>query len=78
MELDFDGYAMGGFSVGEPKAVMWEMVDVAIGALPASKAALPYGPGVPGRHRGRRAKRRGHVRLRHPHAACPERKPFYA
>ncbi len=47
VELDFDGYAMGGFSVGEPKGVMWEMVDVAIGQLPASAPRYLMGLGFP-------------------------------
>jgi queuine tRNA-ribosyltransferase len=47
LELDFDGYAMGGFSVGEPKDIMWEMVDVAIGPLPQDKARYLMGLGFP-------------------------------
>jgi queuine tRNA-ribosyltransferase len=47
VELDFDGYAMGGFSVGEPKGIMWEMVDVAIVELPENKARYLMGLGFP-------------------------------
>lgn len=47
VELDFDGYALGGFSVGEPKDIMWEMADVAIGQLPAQKARYLMGVGFP-------------------------------
>jgi queuine tRNA-ribosyltransferase len=47
VELNFDGYALGGFSVGEPKSVMWEMVDVAIGELPREKPRYLMGLGFP-------------------------------
>ncbi len=47
VELDFDGYALGGFSVGEPKGVMWEMVDTVIGALPWEKPRYFMGLGFP-------------------------------
>jgi queuine tRNA-ribosyltransferase len=47
VELDFDGYALGGFSVGEPKDIMWEMVDVAIAQLPGQKARYLMGLGFP-------------------------------
>jgi queuine tRNA-ribosyltransferase len=47
LDLDFDGYAMGGFSVGEPKETMWEMADVAIRQLPWDKARYLMGLGFP-------------------------------
>jgi len=47
LELDFDGYALGGFSVGEPKGVMWEMVDVVMGELPLLKPRYLMGLGFP-------------------------------
>ena len=45
--LDFDGYALGGFSVGEPKGVMWEMADVVLGQLPGHKPRYLMGLGFP-------------------------------
>ncbi len=45
--LDFDGYALGGFSVGEPKSVMWKMVDTVMGDLPAQKPRYLMGLGFP-------------------------------
>lgn len=47
VELDFDGYALGGFSVGEPKGVMWEMAKVALSGLPAEKPRYLMGLGFP-------------------------------
>ncbi|MFY9436798.1 MAG: tRNA guanosine(34) transglycosylase Tgt, partial [Limnochordia bacterium] len=36
-ELDFPGYGIGGLSVGEPKPVMYEMLEAAVPALPQDK-----------------------------------------
>ena len=47
LEIGFDGYALGGFSVGEPKGVMWEMVDEVIGLLPPEKPRYLMGVGFP-------------------------------
>ncbi len=47
LEIDFDGYALGGFSVGEPKEVMWEMVDGIIGLMPPEKPRYLMGVGFP-------------------------------
>jgi queuine tRNA-ribosyltransferase len=47
IELDFDGYALGGFSVGEPKDIMWEMVDVQAPVLPWEKPRYLMGLGFP-------------------------------
>lgn len=45
--LDFDGYALGGFSVGEPKSTMWEMAEVVLSGLPADKPRYLMGLGFP-------------------------------
>lgn len=45
--LDFDGYAVGGLSVGEPKAATWSMVDETIGCLPKDKPRYLMGVGSP-------------------------------
>ncbi|MBP1732377.1 MAG: tgt-2 [Deltaproteobacteria bacterium] len=47
VKLDFDGYAMGGFSVGEPKSIMWQMVDVTLAHLPREKPRYLMGLGFP-------------------------------
>lgn len=47
LEMDFDGYAIGGLSVGEPKGIMWEMVDRVIGLLPGEKPRYLMGLGFP-------------------------------
>jgi queuine tRNA-ribosyltransferase len=46
-DLDFPGYAIGGLSVGEPKALMHEMLDVTTPLLPADKPRYLMGVGSP-------------------------------
>jgi len=45
--LDFPGYAIGGLSVGESPAAMYEVLDVAAPALPAEKPRYLMGVGRP-------------------------------
>ena len=45
--LDFDGYAIGGLSVGEPKALTLEMAQAAIAELPAERPRYLMGVGTP-------------------------------
>ncbi|MFH1006222.1 MAG: tRNA guanosine(34) transglycosylase Tgt [Candidatus Latescibacterota bacterium] len=45
--MDFPGYAIGGLSVGEPKPVMMEMIDVVLPFLPAEKPRYLMGIGYP-------------------------------
>ncbi|MEQ1841474.1 MAG: tRNA guanosine(34) transglycosylase Tgt, partial [Verrucomicrobiales bacterium] len=45
--LDFDGYAIGGLSVGEPVPEMLKAVDVAAPILPADKPRYAMGLGQP-------------------------------
>lgn len=47
VEFDAPGYAIGGLSVGEPRALSMEMVDVAAPVLPASKPRYVMGVGMP-------------------------------
>jgi queuine tRNA-ribosyltransferase len=47
VSMDFDGYALGGLSVGEPKALMWEMVDAVRDYLPEEKPRYLMGLGFP-------------------------------
>lgn len=56
-EMDFSGYALGGLSVGEPKDVMWSIVDSTTDRLPVEKPRYLMGVGSPedlveGVHRG--------------------------
>ena len=45
--LDFPGYAIGGLSVGEPKPIMYEVLDHTVPILPANKARYLMGVGSP-------------------------------
>ena len=47
MELDFPGYAIGGLSVGEPKHLMYEVLDYTTPLLPEDKARYLMGVGSP-------------------------------
>lgn len=46
-EMDFDGYAIGGVSVGEPEPVMLEAIENSTPYLPAHKARYAMGLGTP-------------------------------
>jgi queuine tRNA-ribosyltransferase len=46
-EMEFPGYAIGGLSVGEPKELMWEMLDEAVPLLPQAKPHYLMGVGYP-------------------------------
>ena len=45
--LGFPGFGIGGLSVGEPKDVMYEMLDVTVPALPENKPRYLMGVGSP-------------------------------
>ncbi len=47
VEVGFDGYAVGGLSVGESTADMYAMLDVTVPELPASKPRYLMGVGMP-------------------------------
>lgn len=47
IELDFPGYAIGGLSVGEPPAEMYQMLDVTCPVLPEEKPRYLMGVGTP-------------------------------
>ena len=47
MEMDFPGYSIGGLSVGEPKEVMWAMLDITTAALPEDRPRYLMGVGTP-------------------------------
>ncbi len=46
-EIGFDGYAIGGLSVGEPKELMYSSLDQTIPLLPAEKVRYLMGIGSP-------------------------------
>ncbi|MGN6144332.1 MAG: tRNA guanosine(34) transglycosylase Tgt [Mesorhizobium sp.] len=45
--MDLKGYAVGGLAVGEPQAVMLEMLDITCPGLPADKPRYLMGVGTP-------------------------------
>ncbi len=47
VELDFDGYAIGGVSVGEPEEEMFRAIDHAVPFLPKDKPRYAMGLGTP-------------------------------
>jgi queuine tRNA-ribosyltransferase len=47
VEMDFEGYAMGGLSVGEPNDLMYEVVGATTPRLPAGKPRYLMGVGTP-------------------------------
>lgn len=47
VEMDFDGYAVGGTSVGEPKPMMYKMVEYSTPYLPENKFRYLMGVGDP-------------------------------
>jgi queuine tRNA-ribosyltransferase len=47
VEMDFDGYAIGGLSVGEPRELTMEMIAEVLTVLPADKPRYVMGVGYP-------------------------------
>ncbi len=47
VEMDFDGYAIGGLSVGEPEADMYRITEVCTAILPQTKPRYLMGVGTP-------------------------------
>ena len=47
LELDADGYAIGGLSVGEPRALSLEMAEITAKVLPAGRPRYVMGVGMP-------------------------------
>jgi queuine tRNA-ribosyltransferase len=48
VELETDGYAIGGLSVGEPRPLSLEMVEATEGILPRDRPRYAMGVGMPG------------------------------
>ena len=47
VELNFPGYAIGGLSIGEPKPLMYEVLDYTVPCLPKNKPRYLMGVGAP-------------------------------
>jgi queuine tRNA-ribosyltransferase len=47
VDVGFDGYAVGGLSVGETKPVMYEMIEASVPSLPEDKPRYLMGVGTP-------------------------------
>jgi queuine tRNA-ribosyltransferase len=47
VDMDFDGYAIGGLSVGEPAEDMYRIVDVSTAVMPVHKPRYLMGVGTP-------------------------------
>ena len=47
VEMDFDGYSIGGLSVGEPKPIMYEVLDYTVDLIPKDKPRYLMGVGSP-------------------------------
>ena len=63
VEIGFDGYAVGGLSVGESRESMVPALAASTTYLPAGPASLFHGPRRPGRPDRGRSQRYRHVRL---------------
>ncbi len=47
VDMDFQGYAIGGLAVGEPQAVMLSIIDIVAPVLPADRPRYLMGVGTP-------------------------------
>ena len=47
LELDFPGYSIGGLSVGEPKELMYRILDYTVPLMPKNKPRYLMGVGSP-------------------------------
>src|SRR5690606_24689438 len=47
VNLDFDGYALGGLSLGEEKSAMLKIIDTAVALLPRDRPRYLMGVGLP-------------------------------
>lgn len=47
VEMDFDGYALGGLSVGEPQSLRYNIMNFTLGFLPEDKPRYLMGLGLP-------------------------------
>ena len=75
--IGFDGYAIGGLSVGEPQSRDGRGARPRRPGHAGARAALPHGGGYAGRPVARRDARHRHVRLRAADAQCAQRLPVH-
>ncbi len=47
IDIDFPGYAIGGLAVGEPKNLMYDIVELSVERLPSTKPRYLMGVGTP-------------------------------
>ena len=73
VEMDFPGYAIGGLSVGEPRALTREMIEATLPLLPADKPRYVMGVGYPDEIVEYAAHGRRHDGLRPANARRPPR-----
>ena len=76
-EIGFDGYAIGGLSVGEEKSVMYEVLEFLAPQMPSDAPRYLMGVGTPEDLIGSGFARRGYVRLRNADAQRTHRKRIY-
>ena len=74
VDMDFPGYAIGGLSVGEPRELTREMIEITLPLLPADKPRYVMGVGYPDEIVEYAAHGRGHDGLH----ACPPAPPGMA
>ena len=77
VDLDADGYAVGGLSVGEPRPLSLEMAEATRDILPRGPAALRHGSRDAGRTAGVRGPRHRYDGLRAAFAQRPQRLALY-
>ena len=73
VDMDFDGYALGGLAVGEPQATMLAMIEASRAHLPEMKPRYLMGVGTPDDLLESVRPRHRHVRLRDADARRPPR-----
>ena len=76
-EIDFEGFAIGGLSVGESTEEMYDILHHIAPKLPHEKPRYLMGVGTPAGHSGRGLGGRGHVRLCPALAQRPKRDPVH-
>jgi queuine tRNA-ribosyltransferase len=47
VDMGFDGYAIGGLSIGEPKSTMGDLIDLTVSHLPGDRPRYLMGAGTP-------------------------------
>ena len=47
VDMGFDGYAIGGLSIGEPKSTMGDLIDLTVACLPVDQPRYLMGAGTP-------------------------------